>query len=295
MTTMKKLATALTLSAVSAFALANAAHADEAPAVKLCTGAKLGNYEYSGQMIKRVASNLNIEVINTQGSWDNMQKLASGECDVATVQEDAVMAYKRTNNFSPVSVANLYQESLHLICNKAAKVDNLTDLMNTNKKLALGKSGSGPWVTWENIKAAEPRYSKVVTSPESGNIAWSQVEQGELDCALVISGVKSASLVKADADFGATTQMVTVRDGDVSSSSLKGMTGKTSLYSKTEIPGGTYKNWAPSGFFGGKTVETLSVTAKLVASPNLDDDVLSELIGATKKAMPAILDKVQPK
>ncbi len=258
--------------------------------IQLCTGGEAGNYTFSGNAMKRVISGAQIEVVHTAGSWENIQKLQDGSCDAAIAQEDAIIVASRTTNLPLVSLVDLYKESFHLVCGKNSGVDELKDLMGSKKKVALGAAGSGPWVTWRNIVEADERYKGVVTTPDTGLLAMTQVQQGTLDCSLQISGVKSASLNDTDARFGKDTVLVEVRDGDVTA--INNMTGNAPLYTKTTIEEGTYKNWTPSATFSNNSVDTISVFAKVVARNDLPASQLNALIMAAQDSLPAIHNKV---
>ncbi|MCX7336134.1 MAG: TRAP transporter substrate-binding protein, partial [Hyphomicrobiales bacterium] len=81
--------------AVLALVLASSssALAAEPPTFRLCTGSESGNYFRAGHMLKSKAGGLKIEVVPTQGSLDNLDKLSAGQCDGAFVQSDALLVY----------------------------------------------------------------------------------------------------------------------------------------------------------------------------------------------------------
>ena len=64
--------------------------AEQAP-LNLCTAGPEGNYFATGRDIATHASSryLKVTVVETSGSMDNMQRLASQECGAAIVQSDA--------------------------------------------------------------------------------------------------------------------------------------------------------------------------------------------------------------
>ena len=259
-----------------------------ADSIRLCTGGKGGNYEFSGLTMKKMASDWEIEVLNTKGSWDNVQKIKKGECDAAIVQEDAVMSFNRTENLQVEPLADLYPEAFHLVCSPDSGIDDLTDLIGTTKKVALGKPGSGPWVSWRNLVEADERYGSVVTSTESGSRAASKVKQGLIDCFLAVSGVGSASLNRLDEKYGEDTVLVEVRDKDLQNH--VGMAGGP-LYRKSEIPEETYPHWTPDSW-GDSSVETVAVMAKLVVSADLGDDPIEAILMAVEDALPTIHERV---
>src|SRR5262245_56528895 len=88
---------------------------------RLCTGNAKLNYYAAGQHLKRHASG--VEVIESKGSIDNLDKVVNGECDGAFVQADALLVYSQRNAkaISALQRAGvLYQEQANLLCNRKA-------------------------------------------------------------------------------------------------------------------------------------------------------------------------------
>lgn len=282
---------ALATAAVATTAFGNAAQAED---FKLCTGTPGKNYEFAGQQIQAQAKGLgiNVQVINTGGSWENLEKMGRGECDGALVQEDNVIAYQRKANLPLVPLANMYQEYVHFICGKDEGVEDVTDLLNTEKTLNVGAAGSGARVTWENIVAADKRYGKVVPQSYVDGLEYTMIDQGIVDCAIFLSGLKSGSALTADATYGKTTLLTEFTDSDLFGSQ-KGM-GGSQLYTPAEIPEGTYPNWTPSAMFSDNAVPTTAVWTKLVVRTDVAGSVQTGLLRASNAAKPNILLRVAP-
>src|SRR4051812_23829970 len=82
----------VTVISLGLVAIGNKAHAWSPTTVKLCTGKTTGNYYKAGTLVKQQLSS--VEIIATNGSMDNLQRLARGECDAAIAQSDAVFVYE---------------------------------------------------------------------------------------------------------------------------------------------------------------------------------------------------------
>ena len=84
------------------------------PSLTLCTGGAKGNYFFSGMQIREQAKGaLNVEVINTKGTWDNLQKMARGECDAAIIQGDGWSVWNARNKSASLDLERvdvLYKE-----------------------------------------------------------------------------------------------------------------------------------------------------------------------------------------
>ena len=107
--------------------------------LRFSTGSELGLYTQIGKQIKEVIESehdgITIEIINSSGSSDNIKRIDSGIADLALVQNDAV------GGAQVRSIAAIYPEVLHLICNKSAEISNLDDLKG--KTINVGPPGSG--------------------------------------------------------------------------------------------------------------------------------------------------------
>ena len=162
--------------------------------------------------------------------------------------------------------------------------------MDSNAKLALGKTGNGAWVTWKNITEAEPRYAGVQTDTIGDKLAVAKVAQNTIQCFLKVSGIGSATLNDIDENYGDKTKLVEVRDGDLSVH--VGMSGEP-LYQKRTIPEGTYPIWIPSKWVGSNTVKTVGVMAKVVYNTDtVSDDDAANLLTGVERSISTIHTKV---
>ena len=143
---------------VAAFFSVGSASAGEP--FRLCTASAGGNYEYVGNTLKKeLKGQLNVEVIHTAGSWENLQKLQANECDGAIVQSDAIYLWEiEQGNLNFVNVGSLYTEFFHLLCNKKSSVQQFSDLTK-NTKVFSGGRGSGADVTVRGLIKADEEYS----------------------------------------------------------------------------------------------------------------------------------------
>jgi len=113
-----------------------------APEKKLtiATGSKSGNYYKVAKEYKKLLEQNEIEVtlINTEGSVENIQLLKEKKADIAFVQNGILTAKEKDIEF----LANIYYEPLWIFyTNDKYKVDYLIQLIN--KKISIGAQGSG--------------------------------------------------------------------------------------------------------------------------------------------------------
>src|SRR6266542_4421418 len=132
----------------------------QASALTIATGSAEGTYFKIAQDIKQIAEKdgIPIEIIQTNGSFDNINLLGAGKVDLAIMQLDvlrfvAEIMLKETgiNVLQETKVVlNLYLEEIHVI----AKNENIRTLSQLEgKKVSVGPEKSGSALTAEVLLA----------------------------------------------------------------------------------------------------------------------------------------------
>lgn len=271
------------------------------PAFRLCTGSDAGNYFKAGHLLKKVATSLKVEVVPTQGSLDNLDKVTKGECDGAFVQSDALLVYSSRNAqaLSAIERAGvLYQEHAHLLCNRGSGVDRVTDLTNKNT-VAVGPDGSGARTTWDAfVLADKKRYAPVQVDARSGVRALSAVADGSQVQCLLWVGALGSSYLKNDAQGQGDRIVLAGTDDWDMGKVAKDARGKE-VYGYSEIPSGTYPRIQPGGtLYGTKAVKTITVDALFVTNIAWIDanaSAYDRVLRGFAAAKPAIAELVTPK
>lgn len=268
-------------SAVSLFPLA--AHADP---IKLCTGLDTGKYYSTGnKLLQNLKGLVDIQVVTTNGSEDNLRRIDSGECQLAIVQSDAHFVYAKQNpksSFKLERVAPLYPEYVHFLCNKESGVTKIKDLYDTKNKVLIGPPGSGTAITWAAFGQMEKRYLPIPTESLGGQRALSRViNNQDASCMMYVAGIGSQAMKDVN-EFakGKGLRLVTLNDGDLDNA--KGPDGKP-IYHFSEIPGGTYYE-LQYGMFS-TAVKTISMDAVLVANTDWVDKNESAYTRLSKEAL----------
>lgn len=261
------------------------------PSVTLCTGPAGGNYERAAvEVVVQARDRLDVHLIETRGSVDNLDKLAAGECDAAPVQADALKVYKAryAKDYGKLErMGPLYREYVHLVCNKKAGVSRVTELRSGKHVVAIGPSGSGSAVTWDGFGLADKGYLKAPTVPLAGPRALEKVKDGtEVQCMVFTAALNSPFVSGAVNDASDYVKLVEANDGDFDTS--KDEKGQP-LYAYVDIPSGTYSK-LQSAFFGS-SVATVAVEAVWVVRAawiDANEKPYDWLIAAKNKATPAI-------
>lgn len=274
--------------------------AAEPTTFRLCTGSEAGNYFRAGHVLKSKATNLKVEVVATQGSLDNLDKVIAGQCDGAFVQSDALLVYSARNaqSLSAIERAGvLYQEQAHLICNRQAGIKRVVDLTKANT-VAVGPDGSGGRTTWEAfVLADKKRYAPVQIDTRAGVRALSAVADGsQVQCMLWV-GALNASFMKTDAQAQGDRIVLAGTDDRDMTTTAKDARSQP-VYAYGEIPAGTYPRIQPSGtLYGTKALGTIAVDALFVTGlpwVNANERAYDGLLRAFAAAKPQIQTLAQP-
>ncbi len=285
--------------AASAFvSISNMASAQSnLPTVRVCTGLKGLNYYYvGGEFAKQAKGQMNIQIVTSKGSLDNLAKLSSNECDVAIVQSDALSAVDKLGS---VEVGQpLYKEYWHLICNTDSGISRITGL-NAKTPILLGDPGSGAELTWMNFVKADPkRYGIVPHEPIAGMRAAGIVQQGDkASCMAVVTGLNAQGIKDINEGAKQSKNLRLISSDDSDMLRIKDPKGHY-VYTDETIPGNTYAGGLqPSRFLGSSGIKTVAVTAIIVADSDFIDkheDDYQKFLHYVANALPGIKAHVEP-
>jgi TRAP-type uncharacterized transport system substrate-binding protein len=295
---MKKIFLLIAAAAMGVVAATSAQAAG--PSFKLCTGNSQLNYYKAGYMLKAKSTSVQVDVVETKGSLDNLDKVTNGECDGAFVQSDALLVYSNRNAKAIAAIERagvLYQEQAHMICNRKLDLGRMVNLTK-DMTVAIGPDGSGAHTTWDAfVLADKKRYGQINTDVRAGIRAVQAVADGtQVQCALVITALNS-SFMKGDAqNAGDRVVLVGTDDRDMTTVA-KDARGQY-VYSYGEIPAGTYPRIQPAGtVYGTKAIGTIQVDAIFIANTSwidAHDRDYDSLLRAFQAAKPEIAKLAQP-
>jgi TRAP transporter TAXI family solute receptor len=168
---------------------------EKLPKLTLGTGDELGNYYRGGLILREFASKsgLEIDVINTDGSYENVMSVGHGKLNLGLSQKDVLVYFnylsedhKKASQNSLV-IAPIELEYLHIIVNNNSKIKSMDDLQK--KKIATGSVKSGTSFTFGFLN-----YYLYKTGIDKPNFlvmdekeAINKVAKGELDAAFLVS------------------------------------------------------------------------------------------------------------
>jgi hypothetical protein len=178
----------------------------QALALTIATGSREGTYFKIAQDIKNVAEKegVPVEIIETNGSFDNINLLGAGKVDLAIMQLDVLqfvagIMRKETgvNVLEEAKVVlNLYLEEIHVIA-KNPDIKSLQQLQG--KRVAVGPEKSGSALTAEVLLAGFGLTVDYVFSPPDE--AVKKLQAGEIDALIFIGGAPVPAFSNLDGGF----------------------------------------------------------------------------------------------
>ena len=181
-------------------------YAPTAWALDIATGPSDGSYFQIAQDIKNVAGKdgIDLQVMATKGSLENLELLGGGKVDLAIVQLDALKFMSDVvkqdlglNLFEKIKVVmNLYPEEIHILTNKK---DIQTFYNLEGKRVSVGPPGGGTAVTAAVLFNV---YDiKATVSEEPFEDAVKKMEQGSLDAVIFVGGAPVPFIEKLGGKF----------------------------------------------------------------------------------------------
>lgn len=239
------------------------------------TGGTTGTYyAYGGVLGQYIKNNAGIDVtvVSTDGSKANIQKIDSGDYQLALVQSD-VMAYAwaGTQSFAEDGavdtfrvVAGLYAEAVQLIT-MDPEIKSVADLKG--KAVSIGAPGSGVYFNAMDVLAAaglteadiQPQYLSFGDSTDG-------LKDGKIDAAFIVAGAPTPAITELCTSNDA--YLVPI-DGDIAATLMAG----SPYYTTYVIPAGTYKNQDAD-------VTTVTVKATLIVSADATEEQVYEITAA---------------
>jgi uncharacterized protein len=227
-------------------------------ALTIATGTPEGTYYQIAQDIKQIAEKegIPIDVIQTNGSFDNINLLGLEKVDLAILQLDVLKvtsdAMQAKANFNVLKemkvILNLYFEEIHVIT-RSSGIRSLSQL--EGKRVAVGPEGSGSALTAEVLLAAyDLRVEKFFDTP---NDAIQKLDQGVLDALIFVGGAPVPAFEKLDPSF----RFVQLPSNPI----------LEQLYQRKKIDKGVYP-WAGE-------VETFAVPSVIMTRDRRDSDYVA--------------------
>lgn len=313
--------------AVLAIMSASAAYAQETNQCNqgdlcFCTGSPTGNYQKAGEAITHQLSpslQKRVKFVKTNGSLDNLNLVASGQCSAGITQSDVYDLWRtEAPNAANVAVMqDLYTEYVHVLCPASAKISNLEDLAGKHATMIIGPPGSGTAETWRSLRQVdEKKYGNanidVSSEPaDAGSVQTVKASgtRARPTCMLWISGLNSIAMQNANARSldpatgKPTLQLISVDDKRMAKLpgregprySVKNVRPKTGAAGKAGFYDHLINN---GGVFSSDDIDVLAVPAQFILSSqfkaSLSREHYSQLSTAVDDASGGLRKEMSP-
>ena len=241
--------------AISAEALA--AKTKQRPKLRFATGPKGAIYYEVGEMLKKAATDIDVQVIETTGSVENIELLKSGQADAALVQSDVLtkLPQEQTEQVA------LYLEAVQLIANRKAGIISVKDIDSKKHRIYVGPKGSGTAVTWDGLCEQDESYRNIPIEYADYKTALAHVAADPNALMLFVGGLNSPLIRGADHYSAQTGSLGLASVDDWDFDDKKDHNGNR-IYTFVEIEKGTYPS-LQRGLLFSRKINTLAVKAVL--------------------------------
>ena len=239
------------------------------------TGGEAGTYFAVGGVLANVLNEKNpdlmsVNVVSTGGSADNLQNMAFGIYQLATVQSDVMTyAYNGTRSFEQTGavpnvriLAGLYAETVQIVTTNP-DIKTVADLKG--KAVCVGDQNSGTYFNAKDVfdaygmdieKDIQPIFQSFGASTES-------LKDGKIDAAFLTAGAPTTSVV--DLGTAKTVYLVSIDDEH-----LAKLLEACPFYAKYTIGKDVYKT--------PEDCQTVTVKATLVADASVSEEAAYAIV-----------------
>ncbi|GAA2487337.1 TAXI family TRAP transporter solute-binding subunit [Streptomyces gobitricini] len=246
--------------------------------VTFSTGVPTGVYQRYGELLEealgRNVPDVAITLQDSEGSRQNLERLASGEAHFTIATADAVATYIRDSRpgaYDLRGCARLYDDYVQLVVPSGSKVRSVRDLRGM--RVGVGQDGSGVRLVANRLLQAAEIDPETGIEPVPAGIDTmpSLLERGRLDAFFWSGGLPTSAVQKLSERFP--IRLVPL-DGDLINGVHEGG-GSGRYYRSAVVPADAYALAQE-----GRPVETVAV-ANLLVTTDRTDPALTEAFTRT--------------
>ncbi|MCK5145391.1 TAXI family TRAP transporter solute-binding subunit [bacterium] len=239
--------------------------------LRFATAPEGGGYYEAANILKKILEennqNIRIEIVQTSGSVENAEKIASGSVDLALIQSDIAYYFKTGEKIFKFpadrlkGIAALYTEPIHIIINASLAIEDLNGLKGRNVSVGPQRSGTEFNAT-SILNIFNLSYQDIEEQFLPIGDAVTMLEQGTIDAVFLTSGIPSPILTNFKSNF----KLLPLKTQTILS-----LRQSYPFYVGTTIPAKTYSNI-------NEDVFTVGVRALLVCHEGLADNIVDQLL-----------------
>lgn len=232
-----------------------AAKVKQRPKLRFATGPKGAIYYEVGEMLKKAATDIEVQVIETNGSVANIELLKSGKADAALVQSDVLvkLPQEQTEQIA------LYLETIQLVANRKSGITSVKDIDSKKHRIYVGPKGSGTALTWDGLCEQDESYRNIPIEYADYHSALAHVAENPDALMLFVGGLNSPLIRGADQYSAQTGRLGLASVDDWDFNDKKDQNGNR-IYTFVEIEKGSYPN-LQRGLLFSRKINTLAVKA----------------------------------
>ncbi|MBQ0853001.1 TAXI family TRAP transporter solute-binding subunit [Streptomyces sp. NPDC057620] len=235
--------------------------------VVFSTGTRTGVYQLYGNLLQDALAKdmprLDVDLEQSEGSQENVERVATGKADFTIAAADAVEKYMDSGKPGADQLrgcARLYDDYVHVVVPEDSRVDSIADLKG--KRVAMGQPGSGVLLIAEHVLAAadlgpkdvKPVYAGISDMPE-------MLEEKKIDAFFWSGGLPTGAVSELSKRFDIKLVPITA---DLVARLHKPGAG-SSYYRSALMPADTYH-----GERNNAAVQTVAVANLLVTRAGTD-------------------------
>lgn len=256
-------------------ALATACVPAAADPVTITTGVAGGTYHNQlGNNLGNILAEQGIEVelVTSAGSIENLERIADGDADIGFSQADAYAHWSRNRVGDGIDILGSLGQECVFVATREDGISRDRDLGAEGVGIGVGDRGTGSAVTWQYLQSLNEDYRKASTYHRGGIRALAQVQTNQLDAFLWVTSPENKDHRFFQAVQASDSGMQLI---DVDSRAIR----------RGKLPNGDdvyemERVVIESGFFRDSTVRVPCTTTLVVASGDLEDRVLEEVATA---------------
>ena len=250
---------------------------EESPGGRIAfsTGTPTGVYQKYGELLQGALAKdmprLDVELLNSDGSQENVRRVATGQADFTIAAADAVETYllqNKTGADQLRSCARLYDDYVHIVVPRTSSVRSVADLRG--KRVAVGPAGSGVRLIANHVLAAagldptkdiEPLADGISTMPE-------KLRNNEIDAFFWSGGLPTSAVL----ELSKTSDIRLLPIGNDLIKNLHEQGGASGYYRAAVMPADAY----PQAQLGS-SVQTVAVANLLITREDMDPKLTEEV------------------
>ncbi|MER5309544.1 TAXI family TRAP transporter solute-binding subunit [Streptomyces sp. NPDC002773] len=260
--------------------------------VTFSTGVPTGVYERYGKLLKQALAQdlpeVSITLKDSEGSQQNLARVASGEADFTVATADAVAQYQRERRpgFERLrGCARLYDDYVQLVVRKGSSIQKVQDLRGL--RVGVGQDGSGVRLIADRVLAAAGLTPvRDVKAVSAGiNTMPGLLERGGLDAFFWSGGLPTQAVQELSERYEIRLLPLDTALVD----RLHDVGDSTRHYRSALIPADAYAKAQD-----GQRIETLAVANLLVTTEEADTDLVEGFTRTVIRSRDRIGSQVHP-